>query len=131
LIILIALLTCFVNQVHHSFVDQAAIFSDRTDLDWQENVQIAVTAFDLRATPHVYRFLPNGIVLWIQLCRIKFAVARDIYRWIFGLLVFYALYRFARAYTDYLGGICRRRSRFVQQAWLPTSARASLSCAAL
>lgn len=66
---------------------------------------MGVIALSPGLAPHSYRFLPNGIVLWMQLCRINFAAARDIYRLIFGLLLFYAIYRYARLYTDYLGGI--------------------------
>lgn len=104
LIILIALLTCFVNQLHHRFVDEGSMFPGMTNLIWQERIQDAVVKLGAVA-PHVYRFLPNGIVLWMQICRISFDAARDIYRSIFGLILFYAIYRFARLYTDYLGAV--------------------------
>jgi hypothetical protein len=41
----------------------------------------------------------------MQICRVRFDTARDIYRLLVGLLLFYAIYRYARLYTDYLGGI--------------------------
>lgn len=107
LIILIALLTCFTNQIHHYFVDEGNIWPaafQMNNLQWQERLQIAIARGDL-VVPHVYRFLPNGVVLWMQLLRINFDVARDIYRWIVGLLLLYAIYCLARRYTDYLGGI--------------------------
>jgi hypothetical protein len=107
LVILIALLSCFTNQVHHAFVDQGNMWPasfHMNNLQWQERLQLAVARGELVA-PHVYRFLPNGIVLWMQLLRVHFEVARDIYRSIAGLLLFYAIYRFARCYTDYLGAI--------------------------
>jgi hypothetical protein len=107
LVILIALLTCFTNQIHHYFVDGGNYFPaslQMNNLEWQERIQAAVTRGDLIA-PHVYRFLPNGVVLWMQLLRVHFDAARDIYRWALGLLLFYAIYRFARLYTDYLGGV--------------------------
>jgi hypothetical protein len=44
-------------------------------------------------------------VRWIELGGINFAAARDIYRLVFMLLLFYALYRYARLYTSYLGAI--------------------------
>lgn len=105
LVILIVLLTCFVNQIHHYFVDQGALFSYATNLVWQERLQMHVAKLNPAVAPHSYRFLPNGIVLWMQLLRINFDAARDIYRWICGLFLFYAIYRYARLYTDYLGAI--------------------------
>lgn len=104
-VILVFLLTCFVNQIHHFFIDEGSWIPSQTSLDWQERLQMGVIALSPGLAPHSYRFLPNGIVLWMQLCRINFAAARDIYRLIFGLLLFYAIYRYARLYTDYLGGI--------------------------
>ena len=103
LVILIVLLTGFVNQVHHYFVDQGTGWSQPTNTVWQERLQINVVNMAPGVAPHSYRFLPNGIVLWMQLLRVDFWAARDIYRLIFGLLLFYAIYRFARLYTDYLG----------------------------
>lgn len=107
LTLLIALLTAFTNQIHHYFVDEGSYFPPSlqlNNLQWQERLQIDVTQGKL-AVPHVYRFLPNAIVLWMQLLRVNYDAARDIYRSIFGLLLFYSIYRFARRYTDYLGGI--------------------------
>ncbi len=105
LIVLIFLLTCFANQIHYYFVDQGSVFSYETNLVWQEQLQIDVAKLAPSAAPHSYRFLPNGIVLWMQVCRVRYDVARNLYRLIFGLLLFYALYRFARLYTDYLGAV--------------------------
>jgi hypothetical protein len=105
LAVLIFSLTGIVNQIHYFFVDKGAVFSYENNLAWQEGVHAAVVRFDFAAIPHIYRFLPNGVVLWMQLLRIDFHAARDIYRLIFNLLLFYALYRYARLYTDYLGGI--------------------------
>ena len=105
LILLIFLLTCFINQIHYYFVDQGAVFGYENNLAWQEGLHIAVVQFNSAAIPHAYRFLPDGIVLWMQLLRVDYSAARDIYRLIFNLLLFYALYRYARLYTDYLGGL--------------------------
>jgi hypothetical protein len=107
LVILIFVLTCFVNRIHHYFVDEGSLWpsSNLTNLRWQENVQTEVAKLSPGAFPHSYRFLPNGIVFWMQICRINFDTARDIYRLLVGLLLFYAIYRYARLYTDYLGGL--------------------------
>jgi high-affinity Fe2+/Pb2+ permease len=66
LVILIFLLTSVVNQIHHSFVDEGAVFGYENNLAWQEGLQIAVVQFNPVAVPHVYRFLPDGIVLWMR-----------------------------------------------------------------
>jgi hypothetical protein len=105
LIVLIFLLTCFTNQIHHYFVDQGTGWSSPTNTVWQERLQIDVANLFPGVVPHSYRFLPNGIVLWMQICRIRYQTARDIYRLWAGLLLFFALYRYARHYTDYLGGL--------------------------
>ena len=105
LAILIFLLTAFVNQIHYYFIDQGSLFPYATNLVWQERLQRDVINLSPAVLPHSYRFLPNGIVLWMQLCRVDFHVARDIYRLVFGLLLFYAIYRYARLYTNYLGGL--------------------------
>jgi hypothetical protein len=41
----------------------------------------------------------------MELGGVSFDVARDVYRYVFGVLLFYAVYRYARLYTNYLGGI--------------------------
>ena len=55
--------------------------------------------------PHSYRFLPNSIVRWMQISGMSFETARDVYRLIAGLLLFYVLYRYARLFTDYTGAV--------------------------
>src|SRR5206468_2400779 len=57
------------------------------------------------SAPHSYRFLPNAIVRWMQLTGLDYGTARDLYRLIFGLLLFYAIYKYARLYTNQVGGI--------------------------
>ncbi len=101
LVVFIFLLTCFVNEIHHAYIDQTSFWSSPTNTVWQERLQMAVIALSPGVAPHSYRFLPNGIVLWMQLCRVDFPVARDVYRLIFGLLLFYPIYCYARLYTDY------------------------------
>jgi len=39
----------------------------------------------------------------MQLARIDYESARDLYRLIFGVLLFYAIYRYSRLYTNYAG----------------------------
>jgi hypothetical protein len=94
--------------MHHYFVDQGNMWPASfhiNNLKWQQDTHIQVVNLNPAWAPHSYRFLPNGIVLCMQLWHVNYEAARDIYRWIFGLALFYALYRFARLYTDYLGAI--------------------------
>ena len=103
---LVFALTTITNIVHHYFVDLNAIFprtSNMSNLQWQVLIQQIV--MQLRPDPYSYRFLPNCIVRWIELAGINFAAARDIYRLVFVLLLFYVMYRYARLYTNYIGGI--------------------------
>jgi hypothetical protein len=55
--------------------------------------------------PHAARFLPNAIVRWLELGGMDFEAARDLYRLIFVLLLFYAIYRYARLYTTHQGAL--------------------------
>jgi hypothetical protein len=105
LVFVIFLLTCFVNQIHYGFVDQGTGWSSPTNTVWQERLQIAVSQLSPGVVPHSYRFLPNGIVLWMQICRIRYNTARDIYRLWFTLLLFYTLYRYACRHTDFAGAL--------------------------
>jgi len=100
---LVFALTIITNIVHHYFVDLNAVFPNMSNLQWQELIQQIV--MQLRPDPYSYRFLPNCIVRWIELAGINFAAARDIYRLVFVLLLFYVMYRYARLYTNYVGAI--------------------------
>ncbi len=104
LVFLIIALTMFVNQMHGLYVDHASNWPP-SNLAWQERLQELVIALSPAALPHSYRFLPNSIVLWMQLFRVRFDVARDIYRLFSGLLLFYLIYRYARLYTTHWGGM--------------------------
>lgn len=106
LVFLVFLLSSFTNEVHSFVVDRssdyiATIPNERL----QQATQRHVVALDPAAAPHSYRFLPNSIVLWMQLARVRYDAARDIYRMLVGLLIYYAVYRYARLYSNFLGGI--------------------------
>jgi len=106
LVFLIFLLSSTTNQIHNFNVDRASNyappFSNET---LQEHLQEAVIRLSPSAVPHSYRFLPNALVYCLQLSGVRFDAARDIYRLITGLLLFYALYRFARLYTNLHGAL--------------------------
>ena len=55
--------------------------------------------------PHSYRFLPNSLVRWLELAGLNYESARDVYRLLCGLLLFYAIYRYARLFTGYAGAL--------------------------
>lgn len=106
LAVLIFLLASVTNQIHSFNVDHASNYAPPlTNESLQEHLQQAVVQLSPGAVPHSYRFLPNALVYWLQLGGVRFDAARDIYRLLTGLLLFYAIYRFARLYTDWRGAV--------------------------
>ena len=102
LVFFILLLTALTNQIHSFNVDHASNYAPAlTNESIQEHLQDQVVELSPVAVPHSYRFLPNALVYCLQLCGVRFDAARDIYRLLAGLLLFYALYRFARLYVDF------------------------------
>ena len=99
-------LSVVVNQGHNFNVDKARNYSPT---EYNSSMQLAmhenVMKLNPGALPHVYRFLPNAFVRWIELGHVRFFVARDCYRFLFGILIFYCLYRYARLYTSFTGAI--------------------------
>ena len=103
---LVFLLTSVVNHIHRVQVDDRAnYFPSESNLVWQEKLQNAVIGLSPAAVPHPYRFLPNALVRWIEMTGAGYETGRDAYRLIFGMLLFWAIYRYARLYTGYLGAI--------------------------
>src|SRR5438093_10391048 len=72
---------------------------------WQETFNENVIQRSSVSAPHSYQFLTNAIVRWMQLTGLDYGTARDLSRLIFGLLMFYAIYKYARLYTNQVGGI--------------------------
>jgi hypothetical protein len=106
LVVLIFLLNSVTNQVHNFNVDRASNYAPPLSNEFlQEHLQDEVVRLSPAVVPHSYRFLPNALVYCLQLCGVRFDAARDIYRLLTGLLLFYCLYRFARLYTDVTGAI--------------------------
>ena len=107
LVFLVFLLTCIVNNLHHVNVDNGVPYLPGyvSNVLWQGLVNDLVIQLSPAALPHSYRFLPNSIVRWFQMGGLDYEPARDLYRLIFGILLFYAIYKFARLYTNYLGAI--------------------------
>jgi hypothetical protein len=69
--------------------------------DWQEGMHNAVMRLEPDALPHSYRFLPNSIVRWMQLAGLDFDSARNLYRLLTGLVLFYAVYKYARLFCSF------------------------------
>ena len=106
LIFLIFLLTSFVNNLHFYNVDRILnFFPYATNAEWQRGLQNNVINLLPAVAPHSYRFLPNALVRWLEIRHVSFETARDIYRLFSSLLLFYALYRYARLFTHYAGAI--------------------------
>jgi hypothetical protein len=105
IVFLVFLLSSITNRIHNSNVDRAANYiAGVPNEKLQEQLHASVTRLSPTDAPHSYRFLPNAIVLWMQLARVRFDVARDLYRQLTMLVLFYAIYRFARLYTNFIGG---------------------------
>ena len=105
LVILIFFQTHITMYAHRFLVDRGNFTPDLTNLAWQERMQSHVVRLSIDVLPHSYRFLPNALAYWMQLCGVEFPVARDIYQLLAGLVLFYTLYRYARLYTGYRGAI--------------------------
>lgn len=100
------LLSNIVTNLHETNVDHGVnYFPSVPNWQWQADLENRVINLNPENLPHSYRFLPNAFVRWLQLGRLEFDQAQDIYRLIFNFLLFYALYRYARLYTTYLGAI--------------------------
>ena len=72
---------------------------------WQLAMHQAVIDLSPDRLPHSYRFLPNSLVRLFEQVTGDFAVARDSYRNLFGILMFYAFYRFARSFLRQRGSL--------------------------
>ena len=103
--LLILLFTLATNSIHYHFVDVGVPPSNLGNEQWQITLQDQVIQSHPGVIPHSYRFLPNAIVRWIELLHVSYPAARNIYRLLTGLLVFYAVFRYARLYTGALGGV--------------------------
>ncbi len=103
--VLIAIEACIAVYLHHYLVDQTSGFSLPTNATWQLWVHNSVVRLDPGVLPHSYRFLPNSIVLWLQMGHVQFGVASQIYRVLSALVLFYALYRYARLHTSHRGAL--------------------------
>jgi hypothetical protein len=105
-IFLVLLLSNIVTNLHETNIDHGvSYFPPVQNWQWQADLENRVINLNPENLPHSYRFLPNAFVRWLQLGRLDFDQAQDIYRLLFNFLLFYALYRYARLYTTYLGAI--------------------------
>lgn len=102
LCILLALLT---NYLHLWLVDNASYVTG-PNLALQTRLHESVVALAPAALPHSYRFLPNSMIRLFELITGDFATARDSYRNLFGVLLLYTLYRFARLFLRHGGALC-------------------------
>lgn len=106
LVFLILLLTKIYNRVHQYTVDYGPnAFGTITNTAWQNMVQDHVIERKQFDPAHAARFLPNSVVRWLQMGDWSFPQARDLYRLLFGMLLFYAIYRYARLFSDHTGAV--------------------------
>ena len=106
LVFLIFLLTKITNKVHQYTVDYGPnAFGKITNTAWQNTLEDNIIQRNFSDVAHTARFLPNAVVRWVQMAGWSFPQARDLYRLLFGMLVFYAIYRYARVFTGHIGAI--------------------------
>jgi len=107
LVSLVFMLTCIVNHIHSVEVDYGTPYfgTRQSNVSWQETMNDLVIQRSPSALPHSYRFLPNSIVRWMQISGLTYEQSRDLYRLIFGMFLSYAIYSYARLYTNYLGAV--------------------------
>jgi hypothetical protein len=102
---LIVFLAAITYQLHRYYIDHASLTPAISNLDWQIKVHEGVMHLAPSFAPHSYRFLPNCLVRWLQLAGFGYENARDAYRLFAGLVLFYALYRYARLFANYAGAV--------------------------
>jgi hypothetical protein len=101
LCVILALLT---NYLHLWLVDNASYVTG-PNLALQKQLHEQVVALSPDALPHSYRFLSNSFIRLLELATGDFATARDSYRNLFGVLLLYAIYRFARLFLRHGGAL--------------------------
>lgn len=106
LVFLVLLLTKITNRVHQYTVDYGRFgFPNVENTDWQIMLEDNIIQRDRFDAAHAARFLPNSVVRWLQLGGWSFPQARDLYRLLFEMLLFYSIYRYARIFTGHTGAI--------------------------
>lgn len=102
LIALVVLLSLLATDLHYSNVDLGQYFHDVPEnVTWQQQLHADVLNRSAEVIPHSYRFLPNGIVRWLELLTGKFLAASLIYRLTLTIALLFAIYRYARLYTGH------------------------------
>ena len=101
IVLLIVLATAWTNSVHRYYVDRGAVAADQSNLAWQLDTHRQALLLSPSVAPHSYRILPNAIVRWMELAGMDYESARDVYRLFTNLLLFYAVFRYARLFTNY------------------------------
>lgn len=94
----------YIEYIHFTFVDQAHYFPVNLvpdNLQWQVLVQRHVVALSSDVIPHSYRFLPNGLVAFLEWMTGSFVYARIVYRLTFSCLIINFIYYYARYYVSH------------------------------
>lgn len=103
-LLLCLVLTLLTNYLHLWLVDNAS-YSWGANRSVQMELHEAAIMSKAESLPHSYRFLPDAVIRWLEQLSHDFDSARDGYRNIFNLFVFYALYRFARFFLQRSGAL--------------------------
>jgi hypothetical protein len=99
--VVFALLT---NYLHLWLVDNSSYVTG-PNLALQKQMHESVLALSPEALPHSYRVLPSSLIRLFEVVTGDFATARDSYRNLFGVLLLYTLYRFARLFLRHGGAL--------------------------
>ena len=91
--------------LHIWLVDLGHYFKEVSNQEWQIFMHNSVINLRPEALPDSYRFLPNSLVRLFEQVTGDFSAARDGYRNLFGVLVFYSLYRLARLFLRHGGSL--------------------------
>jgi hypothetical protein len=103
-LLLCVVLALLINYLHLWLVDNASYVTG-PNLALQQHLHEQVVVLSPDALPHSYRFLPNSFIRLVELVTGDFATARDSYRNLFGVLLLYAIYRFARLFLRHGGAL--------------------------
>jgi hypothetical protein len=101
LFVLLVLVACGLEDLHHTQVDEGHYFAltqyaDNTQ--WQRTMHRSVIALSPDALPHSYRFLPDGLIAFLEWPTGSFEWARALYRLTFVFMLVLAIYYLASLY---------------------------------
>lgn len=100
-LLLMAGLALLTTDIHYMQVDKnGQLHAESPNEVWQKELHREVLAFSPGVIPHSYRFLPDMLVGGLEALNGSYNTSRALYRISFQLLLFTALYVFARIFVN-------------------------------